>query len=169
MLEDALKGENYIGMIQPTGDLMRCGTPCVHRIGCAGEIIDSKKTDDGRWFVTLEGRQRFEIADELPGLRGYRVVQADWSLYSDSVGEAPSCDRARLEDALTRYLGRAGLACNEVTLRDCPTAKLITTLPMVCPFSPPEKQALLEAETPSARAAMLISLLEMSAASKTLQ
>jgi uncharacterized protein len=171
MLEDALKGDRMIGMIQPTGEVMRCGTPCVHRIGCAGEIVDSQKTEDGRWFITLQGRARFEVQSELPGLRGYRIVQPDWSLFEDKADDADSlqCDRPRLEEALERYLARAGLACNEATLKTCPTSTLITALPMVCPFSPPEKQALLEAQTPTDRASMLMSLLEMSAASKTMQ
>ena len=37
----------------------------------------------------------------------------------------------------------------------------MTTLCMACPFSAPEKQALLEAEPVSARAAVLLALLEM--------
>ena len=38
---------------------------------------------------------------------------------------------------------------------------LIATLAMVCPFSPNEKQALLEAADPSERARTLIALMEM--------
>ena len=34
---------------------------------------------------------------------------------------------------------------------------------MICPFPPAEKQALLEAPTPGARADMLVALLEMGA------
>ena len=40
---------------------------------------------------------------------------------------------------------------------------LVLTLAMVCPFEVREKQALLEAATPEARAAMLVALLQMGA------
>ena len=39
--------------------------------------------------------------------------------------------------------------------------RLITSLSMICPFDPTEKQALLEAPTLEERAEMMISLVEM--------
>ena len=38
---------------------------------------------------------------------------------------------------------------------------LVTMLAMICPFSPDEKQALLEAETVADRASLLVGLMEM--------
>ena len=43
---------------------------------------------------------------------------------------------------------------------------LVTTLAMVCPFEPAEKQALLEAPTDAERAAALLMLLQMGALSQ---
>ena len=45
-----------------------------------------------------------------------------------------------------------------------PDETLLTTLCMVCPFEPAEKQALLEAATDEDRGAILLTLLEMGAA-----
>jgi Lon protease-like protein len=45
-----------------------------------------------------------------------------------------------------------------------PDALLVTMLAMVCPFDPPEKQALLEAAEGPQRAEMLVALLRMGAA-----
>ena len=41
--------------------------------------------------------------------------------------------------------------------------ELVVTLAMICPFDPVEKQALLEAVDPGARASTLLMLLEMGA------
>jgi uncharacterized protein len=44
-----------------------------------------------------------------------------------------------------------------------PDATLVTTLAMVCPFDPAEKQAILEAGDAGQRAATLLALLQMGA------
>jgi len=44
-----------------------------------------------------------------------------------------------------------------------PDTALVNTLAMVCPFEPPEKQALLEATTETDRADALLALLQMGA------
>ena len=48
-------------------------------------------------------------------------------------------------------------------IAEAPDDRLITTLSMVCPFSAPEKQALLEAEDAAARARAVMALMEMAA------
>ena len=49
-------------------------------------------------------------------------------------------------------------------VREAPTQALVSSLAMGCPFAANEKQALLEADTTTARADCLIALMEMSSA-----
>lgn len=158
MVEDAMKGNRLIGMIQPKPQGMSCGTPYLQDMGCAGEILKCDATDDGRYLILLSGRSRFKVADEMTPLRGYRRVRAEW------VGELEvpfSLDRKRLMPALKHYLGSRGVDCDWSAAANCPDDKLLTTLAMICPFSPPEQQALLEAPDMAVRSEMLTTLLEI--------
>ena len=73
-------------------------------------------------------------------------------------------DRRALAAALKPYFRAHQIDANWDAIEQTPDAMLVTTLCMVCPFDLREKQALLEAGTPEARAAMLIALLQMGAA-----
>jgi Lon protease-like protein len=50
------------------------------------------------------------------------------------------------------------------TLEELPAGLLVNSLAMVCPFSPAEKQALLEEPTLTDRAKLLMTLMEMNVA-----
>src|SRR6202140_3067834 len=90
MTQDALGGDRLIGMVQPSdpqNDNRGGGqtNPSVYPIGCAGRITAFSETDDGRYLITLTGVSRFRIRDELPLLRGYRRVVADWARFAGDV------------------------------------------------------------------------------------
>ena len=61
------------------------------------------------------------------------------------------------------YFRVKGIEANWQAVKETPDAALLTTLCMICPFDPREKQALLEAPTLDERAAMLLALIEMGA------
>lgn len=158
MIEDALASNKLIGMIQPKAELMPCGTPLVEAIGCAGEITACEQTPDGRYLILLSGRGRFKVRDEMGSLRGYRRMQVDWL----QEPETPfTLDRKRLLPALKHYLGARGLNCDWSAAAECPDEKLVTSLAMICPFTPVEQQALLEAPDMAARCELLTTLLEI--------
>ena len=62
---------------------------------------------------------------------------------------------------IKRYFKANDINADWKAIAETPDDRLITTLAMVCPFSANEKQALLEAEDPAARARMLMALMEM--------
>jgi len=64
-----------------------------------------------------------------------------------SLNEVPATSLVKTKAVLTIFL----------------STLLVTMLAMVCPFDPPEKQALLEASEGSERAEMLVALLRMGA------
>lgn len=158
MVEDAMASSKLIGMVQPRKDIMPCGSPCIEAIGCAGEITECEATKDGRYLIMLSGRSRFRIADELAPTRGYRRVTAEWLPEPE---QPVKLDRARLMPALRHFLTDRGLKCDWSAAERCPDNKLLNVLAMICPFTPAEQQALLEAPDATARSELLVRLLEI--------
>jgi len=167
MTRDALAPPRLIGMIQPTdpaGESDPDATPPLYAIGCAGRIIAFSESDDGRFVLTLAGVARFRIARELPGRGGYRVVAPNWQEFRDDLApDEHTIDRAGLLAALRPYFDGRGLKADWDQVEKTADERLVAMLSMVCPFEPPEKQALLEAPTLADRAKILRGLLEMGA------
>ncbi len=152
-----------IGMIQPqdgtTGD-----HPEVFATGCAGRMISFGETEDGRYLITLKGIARFRVIDELPLRSGYRRIRASYAEFHDDLAETSrplSIDRDRLLRALRAYLTHQGVEANWDAIEGTEDSRLVTSLAMMCPFRPSEKQALLEAATLDDRAQVMVTLLEM--------
>jgi Lon protease-like protein len=164
MVEDALGAGRMIGMIQPTDPAGRSQAPALYATGCAGRITGFAETEDGRFLITLSGLCRFDVRQELEGARGYRRVEPDWSRYADDLREAKETplDRPKLLAGLRAYLKATGISVDWDAIGSTPDERLITSLAMICPFGPGEKQALLEAPDLDRRAKLLIGLIEMS-------
>ena len=165
MMQDALAGDRIIGMIQPRRAEEQSAEdhPDVYETGCAGRITSFSETDDGRFFLTLTGLCRFAVIKELPVLRGYRRVIADYDRFADDLAEdgATRIDRARLMLALSGYLQVQGISADWDTIKETSDERLITALSMLCPFQPNEKQALLECPTLQERGRVMTALIEM--------
>jgi len=174
MTSDTLKtNERMIGMVQPTGaDDADTGAssgrqkPEVYPMGCAGRLVSFTETGDGRYLINLAGISRFHIREELPFLHGYRRVRPDFSDYEDDLelGLPTSIDRGRLTSALKHYFKTQGIDPDWPAIEKMEDRDLVTFLAMGCPFSPPEKQALLEADGLEACSLVLLTLLEMAGA-----
>jgi len=163
MVSDALVYPRLIGMVQPLEGKGDAGEPPVYPVGCAGRIISFGETEDGRYLVTLTGVARFAIAGEMPLIKGYRTIKADWSRFELDLASAAGApiDRARLLGALKIYFERHAITCDWDAIQKAPEQHLVTTLAMACPFSPGEKQALLEAKDLAERTRLLTALIEM--------
>jgi hypothetical protein len=156
-------------MIQPAEADSRAKAPPLYETGCAGRITALEETDDGRYLITLTGVCRFRVEDELPTTRGYRRCAVDYAPFRDDLdapdedgeGEDSLFDRDRLGRALEPYFRQQGIKANWEAIAETPDERLVTSLSMICPFGPSEKQALLEAPGLADRAEMMISLLEM--------
>jgi hypothetical protein len=171
MTRDALGGERLIGMVQPT-DAPRdqAGmSPVVYPVGCAGRITQFSETDDGRYLITLTGVARFRIVEELPLVSGYRRVVPDWQPFAHdrAAPDEPGFDRERLLRGLRSYFAQRKISVDWEAIGKAPGEYLVTSIAMACPFAPSEKQALLEAADPDARAQLLTALVEMAAIEPT--
>ncbi len=163
MIEDALGHGRLIGMIQPTISEDEMPVPPLYQVGCAGRISSFTETDDGRFLVNLTGVCRFQVTEELPQLRGYRRIKPEWKNFQGDVGpiEETEFDRASLMSVLRPYFKAHGIAADWNAVQNTTGEMLISSLAMICPLEPSEKQALVEAPNLDARAKLLITLLEM--------
>lgn len=165
MTRDALAApDRLIGMIQPADPANRSCAPSLFPVGCAGRITQFSETGDGRFLITLTGVSRFHLRNEVPTTRGYRRFAVDWHGFFDDFvmpPPAPCLDRPRLLRGLKTYFAEQGLNADWGEIERTEDEKLVTTLAMVCPFSPAEKQALLETPDLPARARTLTALIEM--------
>ncbi|HUZ72540.1 MAG TPA: LON peptidase substrate-binding domain-containing protein [Stellaceae bacterium] len=166
MTRHALGHGRMVGMIQPQDGQGDAGDPPLYRTGCTGRIAEFRETDDGRYHITLVGGARFDIAAEPPRHELFRIVAADWSRYhGDLAAGTTELDRDRLVAALKPFFRHHSITADLAAIAAAPADRLVTSLSMLCPFAPSEKQALLEAATGTERAKLLITLMEMSAMS----
>jgi len=166
MIDDAMAGDRLIGMVQTRqgGDRAR---PALAPVGCVGRITSYSETSDGRYLITLTGVCRFLVGEELATATPYRQVSADFHSFEEDLRPAPGegrFNRRRLLRALKAYLTRRSLDVNWATAEAAPAEALINSLAMALPFGPPEKQALLEADSLQQREHALVALLEIDAA-----
>lgn len=168
MVEDALAAPGrHFGMIQPDAARPPGPTgPALYRVGCLGRLSTFAETEDGRYLITLTGVCRYAVEQELPMQRGYRRVRADLSSFAADLDAAPApqrpvLDREQLTGALRAYFAARSFDANWDAIGAMPDDVLVSTLSMVCPFQPAEKQALLEASTQADRARALLALLWM--------
>lgn len=165
MVEDALRGNRLIGMIQ-TKTAEDGADDDIFTVGCAGKITEFSETVDGRYEIKLAGISRFKIAEELSkNSKGYRRVRTSWTDYEGDL-KAKTCldlDREKLKSLLQKYFHKQGMDCDWYAVDEADDGKLITCLSMVCPFTPCEKQALLEAGCCHDRGEKFMTMLEMAA------
>jgi uncharacterized protein len=166
MIDDAMSGARLIGMIQttPGGERIR---PLLAGVGCVGRITSYAETGDGRYLITLTGVCRFRAGEELALPTPYRQVRPDFAPFAaDLEAEEPPMvlDRSRFLAALKRYLDHRAIGIDWDAAEQAPVAALVNSLAFGLPLDPAEKQALLEAPTPTERARVLSALLEIDAA-----
>jgi Lon protease-like protein len=162
MTRDAIAGQPFIGMVQPIA-AAAIDKPPVFGTGCAGRIVEWREAGDGRLLIALSGISRFQIVAELGVATPYRVVDASYAAFAgdladDGQGEV---DRAALLRTLKSFLGRRKFKADLETISRAPAAEMVNWLTMVLPFSPSEKQALLEAADFGQRAILMTRLMQL--------
>ena len=163
MTRAALGGEWLIGMVQPSDPTTADFNPLVYPVGCAGRITSFAETEDGRFLITLTGVSRFRIREELPLLDGYRRVVPEWAEFARDleIEDESAFDRERFNRALRAYFQQHQYSADWDAMTAAPAERLVTTIAMMCPFEPSEKQALLEASGLDDRARLLMAIIEM--------
>jgi len=164
LVDDALKSDRLIGIIQPSENPDMVLKPKLSAVGAAGRIVSFRETDDNRYLITLAGLCRFRLTGEAQSDAPYRIGQCDFSSFAGDMAEdgaAADFPRHRLLEALKLYLNQRDLQADWKSVSSAPPEALVNALAMMCPFEPAEKQALLEAPSFGERAATLVAILEM--------
>ncbi len=170
MTLDALKVGRIFGMIQPDYDKTpkedagkTQPDPPVYGVGCAGRIASFEETEDGRLLIVLKGLLRFRVQEEVEGQGGYRRARVSYDDFkADLEPQVPfDFDRKQFLEQLQPYLEAHAMPVGIEVLKGLSDTTLVTSVSMICPFDPREKQALLEAPTLPDRARTLLALLQM--------
>jgi Lon protease-like protein len=163
MVDDALRTNRLIAMIQPRPAADDKALPVLCEVGCLGRITQFAETGDGRYVLTLTGIARFRLREEAIVPTPYRQCRIDFSGFgSDFVegdGEA-DVDRAGVVQTLRDFASTHDLEVDWSSIEAAQNETLVNALSMMCPFGAKEKQALLEASSLKLRADVLIAITE---------
>ncbi len=171
MVDDSLRdGHRLIGMIQP--DPAHPGPddkPALFKIGCVGRITQLAETGDRRYLIQLVGVARFRVEEELAVSTGYRQCRVTFVPFAAASGARhgeDEVDREALLEALAAFLKANKLKTDWEGIESAPNEALVNALAMMSPYSPAEKQALLEAPNLKTRADMLVAITEIELAKR---
>ena len=153
MIDDAMKGNRMIGMIQPKSFNQK--TPDLYKIGCVGKITSFNETEDGRYLIVLAGISRFKITEELKTQKLYRLCKVDFKDFSYDLEEKD--EKIKFSDLefifknLKSLFIKQGYIIDWKELEKKSLNQTINALAMASPFSLEEKQILLETNDLSER------------------
>tara|TARA_B100000686_G_scaffold265473_1_gene279835 strand:- start:328 stop:972 length:645 start_codon:yes stop_codon:yes gene_type:complete len=153
MIDDAMKGNRMIGMIQPKSFNQK--TPDLYKIGCVGKITSFNETEDGRYLIVLAGVSRFKITEELKTQKLYRLCKVDFKDFSYDLEEKD--EKIKFSDLefifknLKSLFIKQGYIIDWKELEKKSLNQTINALAMASPFSLEEKQILLETNDLSER------------------
>tara|TARA_B100000902_G_scaffold221731_1_gene210690 strand:- start:8604 stop:9245 length:642 start_codon:yes stop_codon:yes gene_type:complete len=165
MINDSMKSNKYIGMIQPkqTENFKDNNSPALHRIGCLGKIISFKETEDGRYLIDLKGIIRFEINDEIKSNKKYRQFDVSFKNFLHDLDEKKEelkfSDLEVIFKDLKKLFKKRGFIINWKALEKQSLDETINALAIASPFSLEEKQVLLEASNLNIRKSRIAEIL----------
>ena len=143
MVEDALKGNKYIGMVQSKkveGE--------VFKVGCLGKIDRHEKTPDGRILINLNGLSRFKIDEEVNNDKLYREFIVNYEDFKEDMKlkeyEVKNEILEKLINNSKKYFSQQGVLIDWREISKLKAFEQIYTLAMISPFSVSEKQKVLE-------------------------
>ena len=155
MINESMRSNKLIGMIQPKNSLEKQSQPNLHDIGCLGKITSFKKTEDARYVIELKGLIRFKILKEIENSRKYREYQIDFNDFVHDLEEKKEdlkfSDLELIFKDLKSLFEKRGFIINWKELEKQSLDETINALAMASPFTLEEKQILLEAQNLSVR------------------
>ena len=149
MVNDSMKSNKMLGMIQPQTSKNDNNTPRLYDVGCLGKITSFTETEDGRFLIELKGLLRFIKVRELKTEKKYRTVEVEFKNYLDDLSEKSEelkfSDLELIFKGLKSLFEKKGFIINWKALEKQSLDETINALAMASPFSLEEKQVLLEA------------------------
>ena len=137
MIDDAMKGDRIIGMIQPKESNQN--SPLLYNIGCAGKITSFNETDDRRYLIVITGISRFKISQEIKTENLYRKCKVDYSNFKSDLGDTKEeikfSDLELIFKNLKSLFDKQGYLINWKELEKQSLDEIINALSMASPFS----------------------------------
>jgi len=150
MINDSMKSNKLIGIIQPKNLNNDNPNPELYTVGCLGKIINYEETKDSRFLIELSGLIRFSIIKEIKSEKKYRKYQVSYkNFYHDLETKKENLKFSDLELIFKNFKSlfeKRGFVINWKELEKQSLDEIINALAMASPFSLEEKQVLLEAE-----------------------
>ena len=150
MINDSMRSNKMIGMIQPKNTLNKENVPELHDVGCLGKITSFRETEDGRFLIELKGLIRFKNIKEIITKNKYRILEIDFKNFLQDLNknkeELKFSDLELIFKDLKSLFEKRGFIINWKALEKQSLDETINALAMASPFSLEEKQVLLEAE-----------------------
>jgi Lon protease-like protein len=128
-----------------------------------------QENEEGRYLITLSGLIRFAIKRELPlHENGFRMVEPDFAPFAEDMAEKDFEMAAKAEflAAFKAYVEKKQLKVDWEAIKGAPDDHLLVSLAMLSPFSPEEKQSLLECADLAQLSAMMTALFELAVANR---
>ena len=150
MINDSMKSNKLIGLIQPKKTVNDQFLPILHGIGCLGKITSFRETEDGRYMIEIRGLIRFETIKEVKSYKDYRKYEVSFNNFNHDLSEKKEdlkfSDLELIFKDLKSLFEKRGFVINLKELEKQSLDETINALAMASPFTLEEKQVLLEAE-----------------------
>ena len=150
MINDSMKSEKLIGMIQPKNSNNKNIKPQLYDTGCLGKITSFRETESGTFLIELKGVIRFKIINELQTDKKYRLCEVDYNNFNTDLEfkkeNLKFSDLELIFKDLKSLFEKKGFIINWKALEKQSLDEIINALAMASPFTLEEKQILLEAK-----------------------
>lgn len=164
MINDSMKSNKMIGIIQPKISDDKSIVPNLYDIGCLGKITSFHETEDGRYLIELKGLIRFEKIKEIDTINKYRILEVDFRKFSEDLNiedqKLKFSDLELIFKDLKSLFEKKGFIINWKALEKQSLSEVINALSMASPFSLEEKQILLESKNLESRKQYITEILK---------
>ena len=149
MVDEAMKGNRMIGMIQPK-KVSEKSKPELYKVGCLGKITSFNETEDNRYLIIVNGICRFKIVEEVETKKLFRTCDVQYDEFYEDLNnetqEIKFSDLNLIFKELKQLFDKQGYNINWKELQKQSLDQTINLLSMASPFSLEEKQILLESK-----------------------
>lgn len=139
------------------------------KCGCLGRISTFSETERGL-LVGLTGVCRFNIEKIFRNIKIIKEVLVNYKKFKSDLNKEDTIDKinkTKLFAALKKYLKNNKLNTDWNELKNTTDNRLITAINIAAPFTPQEKQAVMELPNLDAQCSLTTTLIEMASIENT--
>ncbi len=134
--------------------------------GTLAYIKDCIPCSDNKLILLSQGISRFNVVELFNSANGNELAIVDYSSFPNDADLEPATtqlDKKKVFDFLKTILNQHNISPNWENINQATEHELLTTITSFCPFSPIEKQAILEKNNPDEQLKLFMNVLEMAA------